>query len=180
MKFILRCPKCGGTDIHLFEDKRGIGSAQVDSRILSCRCGKQLFGEQIDAEIEKQEALLKKAPPIKEERPREIEKIHSTARREELLRRREKLRAEKEAKEAANRQWIAEILAKKEAPKPTPKPEVEICAWMDCNEPARPNSKYCSRSCSNSNARWRHERRRRGLSPSLQSAPTGRPGSPSA
>ena len=34
-----------------------------------------------------------------------------------------------------------------------------ICAWADCCEPARPRSKYCSRNCSNKNARARHKTR---------------------
>ena len=59
---------------------------------------------------------------------------------------------------------------KKAAPKPTAastaavidltKPaDVRICAWEGCNEPARPRSKYCSRNCSNKNARARHKAR---------------------
>ena len=36
---------------------------------------------------------------------------------------------------------------------------VSICAWSECNEPARPRSKYCSRNCSNKNARARHKTR---------------------
>ena len=36
---------------------------------------------------------------------------------------------------------------------------VTICAWHDCDEPARPRSKYCSRNCSNKNARARHKAR---------------------
>ena len=32
-------------------------------------------------------------------------------------------------------------------------------AWHECNEPARPRSKYCSRNCSNKNARARHKTR---------------------
>lgn len=34
-----------------------------------------------------------------------------------------------------------------------------MCAWKDCGKLARPNSKYCSRNCSNKNARWRHRQR---------------------
>ena len=30
------------------------------------------------------------------------------------------------------------------------------CAWKTCSEPARPRSKYCSRTCSNRNARARY------------------------
>lgn len=33
------------------------------------------------------------------------------------------------------------------------------CSWKDCEEPARRTSIYCSRSCSNKNARWRHRQR---------------------
>ena len=56
-------------------------------------------------------------------------------------------------------------------PKSTPKPSAKaakapvasgsttICAWHDCNEAARPRSKYCSRNCSNKNARARHKNR---------------------
>ena len=35
-----------------------------------------------------------------------------------------------------------------------------LCAWDDCEEPRRPTSKYCSRACSNKNARARHQRRK--------------------
>lgn len=34
-----------------------------------------------------------------------------------------------------------------------------MCSWKDCGKPARPNSKYCSRNCSNKNARYRHRQR---------------------
>jgi hypothetical protein len=33
------------------------------------------------------------------------------------------------------------------------------CAWNGCEEIARPRSKYCSRNCSNKNARARHKAR---------------------
>ena len=36
----------------------------------------------------------------------------------------------------------------------------EICAWVDCQNLARPRSKYCSRNCSNKNARARHKARK--------------------
>ena len=42
----------------------------------------------------------------------------------------------------------------------------QLCAWFQCNKGsngtrafARKNSKYCSRDCSNRNARWRHKNR---------------------
>ena len=36
------------------------------------------------------------------------------------------------------------------------------CAWMECSNLARENSKYCSRSCSNKNARHRERLRKAG------------------
>ena len=33
------------------------------------------------------------------------------------------------------------------------------CAWEGCTNPQRPNSKYCSRECSNKNARARYKSR---------------------
>jgi hypothetical protein len=45
---------------------------------------------------------------------------------------------------------IAEIKAK----------DIEgACAWSLCSDRARDNSKYCSRDCSNKNARARHRER---------------------
>ena len=35
-----------------------------------------------------------------------------------------------------------------------------VCAWHECNKQARPRSKYCSRNCSNKNARARHKARK--------------------
>jgi len=37
--------------------------------------------------------------------------------------------------------------------------EGHVCVWHDCEKIARPRSKYCSRNCSNKNARSRHKAR---------------------
>lgn len=37
----------------------------------------------------------------------------------------------------------------------------ELCAWDGCEQPARDGSKYCSRRCSNRNARKRFRERNR-------------------
>jgi len=34
------------------------------------------------------------------------------------------------------------------------------CSWAGCGNPPRPNSKYCSRECSNKNARQRYKKRK--------------------
>jgi len=55
--------------------------------------------------------------------------------------------------------------AKKAAAMPTaqvasPAPQAGQCHWHECSETARPRSKYCSRNCSNKNARSRHKARK--------------------
>ena len=35
-----------------------------------------------------------------------------------------------------------------------------LCVWPPCEKPRRKKSKYCSRECSNKNARWRHKMRK--------------------
>lgn len=42
----------------------------------------------------------------------------------------------------------------------TPAVDGGQCHWHDCSEIARPRSKYCSRNCSNKNARSRHKARK--------------------
>lgn len=36
-----------------------------------------------------------------------------------------------------------------------------LCVWPPCEKPRRKKSKYCSRECSNKNARWRHKQRKK-------------------
>jgi hypothetical protein len=38
---------------------------------------------------------------------------------------------------------------------------VETCEWPGCTNARAPNSKYCSRACSNKNARSRHAQRKK-------------------
>ena len=43
---------------------------------------------------------------------------------------------------------------------PAVKVSTGVCEWEGCSKPARDNSKYCSRNCSNKNARHRHKLRK--------------------
>ena len=36
----------------------------------------------------------------------------------------------------------------------------EVCAWHECGKPSSEKSKYCSRNCSNKNARARYKARK--------------------
>ena len=46
--------------------------------------------------------------------------------------------------------------AVRESATPRTVPDVDQCTWKSCQKPARPRSKYCSRECSNKNARARY------------------------
>ena len=52
---------------------------------------------------------------------------------------------------------IEEAPEKKASFKATPS---LMCAWRECENETRPKSKYCSRDCSNKNARWRYKSRK--------------------
>ena len=47
------------------------------------------------------------------------------------------------------------------AEEPVIKPVLPGCEWHSCSKPARAGSKYCSRECSNRNARARYRARKR-------------------
>jgi hypothetical protein len=61
-----------------------------------------------------------------------------------------------------------EALRPEPEPEPAPSPVIALhpaaqaqrCAYALCDKPARPGSKYCSRACSNRNARKRHKERK--------------------
>ena len=50
----------------------------------------------------------------------------------------------------------APVSARTARPQAAASPGFVECAWDECNGPRRKNSKYCSRECSNKNARARY------------------------
>lgn len=84
-----------------------------------------------------------------------MEELRRTLKRERDARYRENKRAAK-ARAAAAAPPVVKV-------KPPPPPAIERvtpCAWKGCSNPASPTSKYCSRTCSNHNARARYAARR--------------------
>jgi RES domain-containing protein len=57
---------------------------------------------------------------------------------------------------------IFDLSAKRvKAKEVTEQKDILCCAWEQCSEPSRTNSKYCSRDCSNKNARKRYAVRKK-------------------
>ena len=55
MAFKMRCPKCFGLDYSVERDNRTFGAvAQAFELVFHCRCGKQMFGEVLVKEYERQ------------------------------------------------------------------------------------------------------------------------------
>ncbi|MFT4625769.1 MAG: hypothetical protein ACI8PZ_004440 [Myxococcota bacterium] len=238
MAFNFSCPKCNGNDYNIVRDNRTFTPTRAFELIFSCRCGKQLFGDQIEEEYERQKAVYE-AESVDRERD-ERDRIARERREEERLeamrqamlyqqRYREEKRRKVEEEEAArkaeeDRRWRAKVEALRgtdpaaaeaavraedlrraaaaaAAPKPPPAPKPaapkkkaaptapvlneddedydedaangpqpgdadfhedghpQKCAFRNCHKAKRKNSKYCSRNCSNKNARARHKAR---------------------
>jgi hypothetical protein len=217
MSFKMKCPKCESVSYSVERDTRTYATGKAGELVFSCRCGKQLFGDQLTAEYDRQKAAWEADP----------------ARRAAAAERESRLR-EEEARQEALRQafeyrraWVAQKRAGSGAPPPPlpiPRPpppralarapaadvrrttadprgnraggvqtlgtglaapnraepvrrqasgqgsaaqpaaeaESTHCEWAGCPNPPAPNSKYCSRACSNKNARLRHARRKKG------------------
>lgn len=169
--FTMRCPKCSSTGLERFSD-RATTWGGTDSFALKCRvCGKTMYGEETcQAEWDRQyKAWKKDAPARKAALVEAAEQAEAQAdfdrrmaeadrkRREEAQR---KAEAAREKKEAENRAW-AEKVAKQREQERLSASNRDECAWKDCDEPSRRNSIYCSRACSNKNARWRHKQRQK-------------------
>lgn len=156
MKFRMTCPKCGSTNFSIERDNRSYAPRdQTFEMIFSCRCGKQMFGDQIVKEFDRQKAEFESQV------------------RAEAAERGEEPRPEPRVEPAAAEATAPPATADAAPPEPAvhddddePGDEIDehddgvTCGWHPCKNPRRPNSKYCSRDCSNKNARWRYKQRK--------------------
>jgi hypothetical protein len=229
MAFKFSCPKCQGNDFNIVRDNRTFTPTRAFELIFSCRCGKQLFGDHIEQEYERQKRAyeVEAVDREREERDRvereSAEEERQSAMRKAILyqqRYQEEQRLKVEAEEAArkaelDRRWREKVAALRSddpnavvpappaalppaalppviMPPVSPKPRAKVrkappspaapaapaateagdgsdeeypeghplrCAWDGCAKRRRKNSKYCSRNCSNKNARARHKKR---------------------
>jgi len=167
-RFTMRCPKCLSTGLERLPE-RVTNWGGLDIFALKCRnCGKVLYGDKVcQEEYDSQYDVWRKDAPTRrkaaEEAGRkraaeaEITRRAAQAERDRRARKRREQEEERQRKERDNRAWV-ELNRRKQVERVVePVPEVRICAWKDCDEPARSTSLYCSRNCSNKNARWRHK-----------------------
>jgi len=184
MPFKMRCPRCQSFDYSSEGDNFGYrASPESFSLIFSCRCGRQLFGEQVVAEHDRQkkeydantEARRQEQSQREEAERHEKEQAAAYQRALEyrtaylMQKRREAEEAAQRERDEADRRWRERLAQVGEDADDTPEhadgfdedEDTEQCAWHGCTNARRPNSKYCSRACSNKNARYRYKQRRR-------------------
>lgn len=128
------CPTCGGHDVVVFRQpsSKFSGGGAVPS--MRCRgCGFRASGSACPADAR---ALLEGGLPAQSPRP------YVTWR---------------PAPQPAPR---AQPVARAPEPVITSSLSSNQCAWRECCETARDGSKYCSRECSNKNARARYAKRK--------------------
>ena len=138
--FGLPCPKCGSANTWLESDSR------VLKAVLRCACGLHnylsegaLLAAQEDFVAQQRQKLLEAKASSEAEQAR--------VREEE--RRKEEEREKRRARDRARKERELALV-----------PEIPPCAWQDCQSPKGDNSIYCSRDCSNKNARARHAARK--------------------
>lgn len=167
MKFRMNCPKCGSTNFSIERDNRSYAPrGQTFEMIFSCRCGKQMFGDQIVKEYDRQKKDYESQRDTVE-----VEREVRVQRREEEDDDDLDLAESSENREPASRQAAAATDDEVDDDHDDHGEEMDhdegdeegnsdICGWHPCSNPPRPNSKYCSRDCSNKNARWRYKQRK--------------------
>jgi len=171
MQFKLLCPKCHSTDYSIERDRRiRTLSDPAAGLIFSCRCGKQMFGPNVEEEYKKQFRIWEaeqtsKSRGGKSQRPeplnREEERRHAEVAHgaDDDLDEDDDDLDDDEGDD--NGHGHAHEDSSEEA-STTVSAEGESCQWHGCNKIVRAGSKYCSRACSNKNARSRYKQRKGG------------------
>lgn len=105
-QFQMTCPKCGSYSFTVRRDQRAyVHKSQPFELVFSCRCGKQLFGDQIQEEYDRQKAIWEQERQAGADLDNEAqERLREEERRKEQLRRAMEYRrtylAEKRRKQA--------------------------------------------------------------------------------
>lgn len=143
MAFKLLCPKCRTADYSIERDRRIRTLADPSAGLIfSCRCGKQMFGASVVEEYERQK---------KAHEATVVRKVKEPARTDANA---PAPVATQSGSQTESSEWGNDHQAHQ-------LDEVgEICNWEPCHKIARPGSKYCSRACSNKNARSRYKQRK--------------------
>ena len=135
MAFKMQCPKCGSTSLYLEEDQKAfVGGGRYQVQLHCYMCGKVIYGQEaIEGEYKKQHT-------------------------EWLATDNSEGAAAKGTGEFGD-ESVEDVETDSKSDESDDASSEKECAWRECKKAARPRSKYCSRNCSNKNARSRYSRR---------------------
>jgi hypothetical protein len=139
MRFLPACPKCESTAISMERDPKWSGMGWPKDALFHCfTCGHRLYGSNAVAHTTLEQARHEADEARRaQEALAEIERQHQRQRQRQWQRQRdEEERLRRERKVISSQ-----------------------CAWGECRLSRREKSIYCSRNCSNKNARARHAAR---------------------
>jgi len=122
-------------------------------------CGHRLYGQ---AAVKLAENVVTAQEQAAAEKAAAVEQ----AKKEAAARAVAQARAQEAAAKAARVKAAKKTSSSPPVAAPVEGAPLKLCAWHRCTKGpdgtrmvARPNSKYCSRDCSNKNARWRYTQR---------------------
>ena len=150
------CFKCGAHSVHFSQSRHSFMWGQSEWQFNCFVCGSVKYGEVAIRQVFDPQLKLWERKQAEEREAQE--RLAVLAREEaaraqrllELALQREAERAAEEARLAREEVERMAVVADKGTP----------CAWEGCGNPASGASKYCSRTCSNNNARARYKARR--------------------
>ena len=140
---LIPCDKCASATTDLYRDRNFSGQGFPHDAVLHCRCcGYRIYGPVAIAYTER------------------VLKAQEAAAKALRLEQRRIAAEEARRKAELERQRLAlEVIRERQRLEPLKRARESLCAWEGCGNKARNTSKYCSRSCSNKNARERHRKR---------------------
>jgi len=168
MQFKLLCPKCHSTDYSIERDRRiRTLSDPAAGLIFSCRCGKQMFGPSVEEEYKKQFRIWEteqtsKSRGGKIQRPEPLNREEERRNAEAALSGDDDLDDDDDDLDDEGDDHDHGHDAPSEDGESTASTDGESCQWHGCSKIVRAGSKYCSRACSNKNARSRYKQRKGG------------------
>lgn len=153
MKFLPKCPKCESLSTELYQDRSVSSRAGLPfNAVFHCRtCGQMLVGAAAVGHVQQEQVRYE---ALKEARKAEAaEKARVLRERAEQVRRVERVELERQEaardkKRARDREYKRSLRALRASS--------STCSLESCGNSAGATSKYCSRACSNKNARARH------------------------
>ena len=184
MAFRMTCPKCFSPNLDLEEDQRAyLGGGRHQVQLHCFTCGHVIYGEKrIQAECDAQYAAWEaeqkaKGAAIPETGKSPADAAPSAASAPTSTTSEGSVKPPASTAAAGSGREFPGFPCKEGEPDPqtgliwvfpsTPPPvdkkgrPQDPCSWPPCDKYARPNSKYCSRNCSNKNARARYAKRKK-------------------